>query len=56
VTAGVFLGSALLIHVLNRVQSSRTVLDTAVQAAPSVELPPPTSAPAAPPGGNSEGN
>lgn len=46
VTAGVFLGSALLIHVLNRAQSSRTVLDTAVQAAPSVELPPPPPAPA----------
>ncbi len=39
VTAGVFLGSALLIHVLNRSQASNTVFDGT--ELPGIELPTP---------------
>jgi preprotein translocase subunit SecG len=48
VTAGVFLGSALLIHVLNRTQASTTVLDGAAPGGPSIEASPEPGAPAAP--------
>jgi len=55
VTAGVFLGSALLIHVLNRTQSSSTVLDGALNPGPSIEALPEAPPPAAP-GGAPKGN
>jgi preprotein translocase subunit SecG len=57
VTAGVFLGSALMIHVLNRMNSQGTVMggdtETGAPVVPGTAEPGPAAPPpATPPGGN----